>query len=139
MRLSFSLLRYYQLAASSPQTDALRTFLRQAVYSHLDPPLPDQAEQLLIAFHRHALDTFEFSSWWSPPLAKQELGRVAPRFDMLLGAQDRFFPYQATLERARRYLPSLGSVTVLPRMGHGLQTSVQAMHSLEALLSYSRH
>ena len=137
--LSFSLLRYYKLALLTPQPKTLRTFLRQAVYSDLDPPLGEQAEQLLIAFHEHALGAFSFSSWWSPPLSSQELGRVVPRVDLLLGARDCFFAYQSTLERAREHLPSLGSVTVVPRMGHGMQTSAQALLSLGAMLGYGGH
>lgn len=132
---SFSLLRYYWLGLSHPSEDAVRSFLKQAVFDGLAPGLPVAVETLLVAFHRHALTEFHFTSWWNKALSKEELEGIRPRVDLLLGAADKLFAYGATLERACQHLSSLGSATVLPRLGHGLQNSEPAMVSLEALLA----
>lgn len=132
---SFSLLRYYWLALSHPSPEAVRAFLQQAIFNGVAPGLDPAVESLLVGFHRHALAEFRFPSWWNQALSREELASIRPRVDLLLGAADQLFAYGATLERACQHLPSLGSVTVLPRLGHGMHVSEAAMGRLEALLA----
>lgn len=136
LSLSFALLRYYWLALDTPNEQSIRSFLRNAVFGEHEAALPPAVETLLASFHLHALTEFQFETWWNQAMPKEELSAVRPPVDILLGAANKLFTYAATLERARLHLPSLRSVTVLPTLGHGIQTSRQAIVSVEAMLGY---
>jgi pimeloyl-ACP methyl ester carboxylesterase len=132
--LSYSLLRYYWLVLKRPSPDSVRDFLREAVFSAADEALSPASERLLIDYQMHAFTQFQPASWWPQALTGEELETVSIPLYLVLGAQDRLQPYQASLSRAITHLRSMRSVFVLPTMGHGFQTSTSLMPILEGLL-----
>ncbi|GAB3021333.1 alpha/beta fold hydrolase [Spirosoma pulveris] len=135
LTLSFYLLRYYWLASHAPSYESVQSFLREVVFSPAYTQLPPGQEKLLIDFQVNAFSTFQLTPWWHLALPKEELLAVQTPLYLLLGAQDKMYPYQATLERSIQYLPSLVSATVLPDLGHGLQTCPSVQPSIKMLLS----
>lgn len=133
--VSRALLRYYRLAMKSSSESAVRSFLRESVYSLLDPPLSLAQEQLLVDFQVYGLRTFDAPQWWHQALSTAELTSIQTPLYLVLGAQDKLYPYQITQHRAVKDLPSLVSVTVLPTMGHSVQSSPGFGLALEAILT----
>lgn len=137
LSLSLALLRYYVLALRGPSYASLQAFLREAVFSPLAPPLNPAQEKLLIEFQCHTLNCFELPPWWHQTLAREELVSVQTPVYLVLGAQDKLYPYQASLSRATQHLPSLVSVTVLPKLGHSLQGNTLLFSALRSILAQS--
>jgi pimeloyl-ACP methyl ester carboxylesterase len=135
LSLSSVLLRFYLLALRGPSYASVQAFLREVVFSSLDPPLPPAQEKLLIDFQLYTLGSFTLAPWWRQALAREELEAVQTPLYLVLGTQDKLYPYQATLTRATHHLPSLVSVTVLPTMGHSIQRSPVFFPALRAILS----
>ncbi|MBC3784221.1 alpha/beta fold hydrolase [Spirosoma utsteinense] len=135
LSLSLALLRYYRLAIQSPSERAVRSFLRETVFSSLDPPLAPAQEQLLVDFQVYNLRAFAPAQWWHQALSTDELVSIQTPIYVVLGAQDKLYPYQTTQNRAVEHLPSLVSVTVLPTMGHSVQSSSGFGLLLETILT----
>ncbi|ADB39862.1 alpha/beta fold hydrolase [Spirosoma linguale] len=136
LTLSFHLLRYYWLAYHAPSHESVQSFLREVVFSPTYTDIPSAQEKLLIDFQINAFSNFQLTSWWHLALPKEELLAIKTPLYMLLGAQDKLYSYQATLERSIQYLPSLVSITVLPTLGHGVQTCPSVPPALKALLTH---
>ncbi|GAB3045012.1 alpha/beta fold hydrolase [Spirosoma pulveris] len=131
---SFALLRYYWLALHRPGYEAVQTFLRQSILSGSAPGLPPAYEKLVVDYQVYALSEFTPASWWHPALPSDELSGLTTQLHLLVGAQDKLYPYGATLERASECLPSVASLILLPRMGHGIQGVGQAIPMIQSLL-----
>ena len=58
LSLSVALLRFYLLALRGPSYVSVQAFLREVVFSPLDPPLPLAQEKLLIDFQLYTLGSF---------------------------------------------------------------------------------
>ncbi|SOD93112.1 alpha/beta fold hydrolase [Spirosoma fluviale] len=136
LTLSFYLLRYYWLASHAPSYESVQSFLREVIFSPAYTELLPDQEKLLIDFQVDAFSNFQLTPWWHLALPKEELLAIQTPLYILLGAQDKLYPYQATLERSIQYLPSLVSATVLPDLGHGIQTCPSVQPSIKDLLSY---
>lgn len=135
LSLSIALLRYYLLALRGPTYSSLQAFLREAVFSPLAPPLHPTQEKLLIDFQRYTLSSFNLPPWWYQALTREELVSIQTPLYLVLGAQDKLYPYQATLSRATQHLPSLVNVTVLPTLGHSLQGDPLLFSALRSILA----
>ena len=135
LSLSVALFRYYLLALRSPSESAVRSFLREAIFSPLDQPLDPVQEQLLVDFQVYSLRNFDPPQWWHQALPNEELTSIQTPVFVVLGAQDKIYPYQTTQRRALAHLPSLVSVTVLPTLGHSVQNSPGFSLVLEGLLT----
>jgi len=112
-----------------------RLFYEKLFLAHWPPPLNPAQEKLLIDFQCHSLSSFELTPWWHQTLAKEELASIQTPLYLILGAQDKLYPYQASLSRATQHLPSLVSATVLPKLGHSLQGNTILFSTLRSILA----
>ena len=135
LRLSPALLRYTLLTVKTPSYSDVNSFLQATNFSSLDPPLTSAQEKLLVDFQVYALSSFDLAPCWFQSLAKAELAAVHNPIHIVLGTQDKFYPYQHTLAKATQHLSSLVSVTVLPTLGHSVLGSPFFFPTLHSLLA----
>lgn len=112
----------------------LRAFFDKIV---LHPPshvVSPAAYELMMDYMRLALRDFKFAGDYPEPLRADELKAVPHEIHLVLGDQDLLFPTAGTLAIAKAHFQNLKSVTVLPGIGHGIETSPKAIEALQKIL-----
>ena len=131
----FKNLYYNFLPMLLPGEKSLRAFFDAVV---LHPPthtVSAPAYRLMLDYMHLALTGFRFAGDYPTPLRPEELRGVPNDTHLVLGDQDLLFPTQGTIQIAQAHFQALRSVNVLPGIGHGIETSPQAIAALQQILA----
>lgn len=124
--LSFKNLYYNLLPIFSPTVSNIRKFLDAAIFCKPGHQLSTEAEQLLVEYEFFALTRYQDRTQ-KPYFMGKELKKVTSEVYLLEGDRDILFPFQKSIDNARKYLPSLKEVKVFNNVGHGIETYKPAL------------
>lgn len=127
--LSFANLYYNLLPIFSPTDNNVRKFLDRAVFSKPNHCLSRQAEQMLVDYEVFAISRYKDNTQ-KPYYMDKQLAEANVDTYLLEGDKDLLFPYQKSIDNAKKHLAKLKEVKVFADVGHGIETYGPAMNYL---------
>ena len=127
--LSLKNLYFNLLPIVKPTARNVSKFLDKAIFSKPNHQLSEVAEQLLIDYEVFAISRYQDRTQKPYYMDKQLESVTVPTY-VLLGDQDLLFPYQKSMENARRQLHSLQDLKVFTQVGHGIEIYGPALRYL---------
>lgn len=127
--MSFKNLYYNILPIVSPKRKNVALFLDKAVFCKPQHALSLEAENLLVEYEVFALTRYADKTQ-KPYYMNQELKNVPVPVYLFEGDHDLLFPYQKSIDNARKHLPRLQETKVFAHVGHGIETHAEALHTL---------
>ncbi|MBL0105480.1 MAG: alpha/beta hydrolase [Bacteroidetes bacterium] len=132
--LSWNNLYYNILPIVSPTEKNVRKFLDKAVFCKPNHQLSEKAEQLLVDYEVFAISRYKDKTQ-KPYYMDKQLAHVKVPTYLLEGDKDLLFPYQKSIDNAKKHLPNLKAVKVFENVGHGIETYPDALKYLAAEIS----
>ncbi|MEZ5426815.1 MAG: alpha/beta hydrolase [Pyrinomonadaceae bacterium] len=124
---------YTLLPVFFPTRRNVETFMNRMVFTPEEKPEGELWRQLADYIEISVKD-FEFGGDYPTKLADAEIVRLKAETHLIVGENDALIPQHKTVKRARKLLPNLKSVDVLPNIGHGIELSSSAIEKLKAVL-----
>ena len=122
-------LYYNLLPIISPKAANVSKFLDKAVFCKPNHQLSAFAEQMLIDYEVFAISRYKDRTQ-KPYYMEAQLAEVKADTYLLVGEKDLLFPYQRSIDNARKYIKTLKMVKVYPEVGHGIETYGEAMYTV---------
>ncbi len=119
---------YYNLLPILVTTEKnVSKFLDQAVFSKPNHQLSSISEKMIIDYEVFAIARY-IDKTQKPYFMNKELEKVQVETYLLLGDQDLLFPFQKSVDHAKRLIKSLKEVKIYTNVGHGIETFDKAMN-----------
>ena len=119
---------YYNLLPILVTTEKnVSKFLDQAVFSKPNHQLSSISEKMIIDYEVFAIARY-IDKTQKPYFMNKELEKVQVETYLLLGDKDLLFPFQKSLDHAKRLIKSLKEVKIYSKVGHGIETFDKAMN-----------
>jgi len=119
---------YYNLLPILVTTEKnVSKFLDQAVFSKPNHQLSSISEKMIIDYEVFAIARY-IDKTQKPYYMDKELEKVQVETYLLLGDKDLLFPFQKSVDHAKRLIKSLKEVKVYTNVGHGIETYDKAMN-----------
>jgi pimeloyl-ACP methyl ester carboxylesterase len=119
---------YYNLLPILVTTEKnVSKFLDQAVFSKPNHQLSSNSEKMIIDYEVFAIARY-IDKTQKPYFMNKELEKVQVETYLLLGDKDLLFPFQKSLDHAKRLIKSLKEVKIYANVGHGIETYDQALN-----------
>lgn len=119
-------LYYNLLPIFSPKPANVSKFLDKAVFCKPNHQLSPSAEQMLIDYEVFAISRYKDKTQ-KPYYMDTQLAEVMVDTYLLEGDKDLLFPFQKSIDNARKHIRSLKDVQVFKNVGHGIETYREAM------------
>jgi len=104
----------------------VRKFLDNAVFAKPNHKLSPQAEQILVDYEVFAIKNYKDKTQ-KPYYMDRELADAKAEIFLLVGDRDLLFPFQTSIDNARRHFSNLREVKVFKDVGHGIETYAPAL------------
>lgn len=127
-------LYYNLLPILFPGRANVERFLRNAVFYKSRHIPTDKSLSLLIEYERFALARYTDNTQKPYAMGAVELSRVQSNIHLILGNKDLLFPFQRSLDTARKHIETLRGCHILKDTGHGIETSSKAMNLLSEIV-----
>jgi pimeloyl-ACP methyl ester carboxylesterase len=124
--LSLKNLYYNLLPIFSPTRKNVLTFLEKAVFCKPHHVLSTASEKLIIDYEVFALTRYKDNTQ-KPYSMGRELKDINIPTYLIEGDKDLLFPYQKSIDNAKKNITTLKEVVVLPNVGHGIETHKKAI------------
>ncbi len=119
---------YYNLLPILVTTEKnVSKFLDQAVFSKPNHQLSSISEKMIIDYEVFAIARY-IDKTQKPYYMDKELEKVQVETYLLLGDKDLLFPFQKSVDHAKRLIKSLKEVKIYTNVGHGIETYYKAMN-----------
>jgi pimeloyl-ACP methyl ester carboxylesterase len=119
---------YYNLLPILVTTEKnVSKFLDQAVFSKPNHQLSSISEKMIIDYEVFAIARY-IDKTQKPYFMNKELEKVQVETYLLLGDKDLLFPFQKSVDHAKRLIKSLKEVKIYSKVGHGIETFDKAMN-----------
>lgn len=119
---------YYNLLPILVTTEKnVSKFLDQAVFSKPNHQLSIISEKMIIDYEVFAIARY-IDKTQKPYFMDKELEKVQVETYLLLGDKDLLFPFQKSVDHAKRLIKSLKEVKIYTNVGHGIETYDKAMN-----------
>ena len=128
--LGWQNLYYNLLPLVRPTQSNVTKFLDQAIFCRPEHCLSAEAEKLLIDYELFAIRRYKDKTQ-KPYYMGRELQQVNTDTCLLLGKRDLLFPWQRSLENARKNLKNLKEVRLFDNVGHGIETYAPAIRFIK--------
>ncbi len=125
--LTLKNLYYNILPIVSPKETNVLKFLNKAVFSKPNHKLSAKAEQMLVDYEVFAIRSYTDKTQ-KPYYMQQQLAEVKVATYLLQGDKDLLFPFQKSIDNAKKYIKTLKDVKIFEQVGHGIETHPAAMH-----------
>ena len=125
--LSLKNLYYNLLPIIAPTEKNVRKFLDKAVLSKPNHQLSNAAEKMLVDYEVFAISRYNDKTQ-KPYYMDKQLAEVSVPTYLLEGDKDLLFPYQKSIDNAKKHITSLKEVKVFNNVGHGIETYALAMN-----------
>lgn len=138
---SFSLtmknLVYNILPIIKPSAKNVLKFLEKAVFSKPTHQLSKTSEQMLVDYEVFAISRYKDKTQ-KPYYMDNQLNEVSVDTYLLEGDKDLLFPFQKSIDNAKKHIKSLKETKVFKSVGHGIETYDKAMNYVgEIIRNYS--
>lgn len=124
--LSLANLYYNILPIVSPKPKNVLKFLDKAVFLKPNHQLSPFAEKMLVDYEVFAISRYKDKTQ-KPYYMDQELLEVKVDTYLTLGDKDLLFPYQKSIQNAKKHIKPLRDIKVFQNVGHGIETYPKAM------------
>ena len=119
---------YYNLLPIIKPTEAnVLKFLNKAVFSKPNHQLSAEAERLIIDYEVFAISRYNDKTQ-KPYYMDKQLAEVKVDTFLLEGNKDLLFPYQKSIDNAKKHIEKLKEVEMFENVGHGIETYNKAMN-----------
>ena len=119
---------YYNLLPILVTTEKnVSKFLDQAVFSKPNHQLSSISEKMIIDYEVFAIARY-IDKTQKPYFMNKELEKVQVETYLLLGDKDLLFPFQKSVDHAKRLIKSLKEVKIYSKVGHGIETFDKVMN-----------
>ncbi|MCB0668764.1 MAG: alpha/beta hydrolase [Saprospiraceae bacterium] len=120
----------------SPTEKNVIRFLNNAIFCKPNHQLSPAAEKMLIDYELLALTRYRDKTQ-KPYYMKGELYKVTSDVFLLEGDRDLLFPFQKSIDNARKHLPCLKEIKVFENVGHGIETFAPALQFIQKKIGQS--
>ena len=124
--LSFANLYYNLLPIISPTANNVSIFLDKAIFSKPNHMLSEFSEKMLIDYEVFAISRYKDKTQ-KPYYMNQQLAEVNVDTYLLIGDKDLLFPYQKSVDNAKKHLKNLRDIQIYKNVGHGIETYNKAL------------
>lgn len=129
---------YYNLLPILVTTEKnVSKFLDQAVFSKPNHQLSSISEKMILEYEVFAIARY-IDKTQKPYYMDKELKKVQVETYLLLGDKDLLFPFQKSVDNAKRQIEPLKEVKIYPNVGHGIETYDKAMNYIGDQIRTSR-
>lgn len=135
--MKWSNLYFNLLPIIKPTEKNVLKFLDKAVFSKPDHQLSQGSEALIIEYEVFALKRYKDNTQ-KPYYMGKQLADVEVDTYLLEGNKDLLFPYQRSIDNAKKYIKTLKDVKVFDNVGHGIETYDKAMNYIGATIKNYR-
>lgn len=125
--LSLKNLYYNLLPIISPNEKNVAKFLDKAIFCKPNHQLSSVSEKLIIDYEVFALTRYKDNTQ-KPYYMNEELVAVTVDTYLLQGQNDLLFPYQKSIDNAKKHIKSLKEIEIFENVGHGIETYAKAMN-----------
>ncbi|WP_231955426.1 alpha/beta hydrolase family protein [Aquiflexum balticum] len=101
-------------------------FLDKAIFAKPNHQLSPHSEKMLVDYEVFAISRYKDNTQ-KPYYMNQELAKVKVDTYLLLGDKDLLFPYQKSIENAKKHIKQLKDIKIFQNVGHGIETYPHAM------------
>lgn len=134
--MKWSNLYYNILPIIRPTAKNVLTFLNNAVFSKPNHRLSPDAEKLITEYEVFAIGRYKDKTQ-KPYYMDKQLADVKVNTYLLEGNKDLLFPYQKSIDNAKKHIKTLKEIKVFENVGHGIETYGKAMNYIgETIKSY---
>jgi len=134
--LSLKNLYYNILPILKPSSTNVSKFLDKAVFSKPNHQLSEFSEKMLVDYEVFAISRYKDKTQ-KPYYMNKQLEQVMTETYLLVGDKDLLFPYQKSVENAKRQIKSLKEIKIYANVGHGIETYDKALSYIgEKIKSY---
>jgi pimeloyl-ACP methyl ester carboxylesterase len=91
--------------------------------------LSEEAEQLLVDYEVFAIKNYKDNTQKPYDMGDELLGVEVPVY-LILGEDDLLFPFQKSVDNAKKRISQLKEVKVFNQVGHGIETYMPALKYL---------
>ncbi|MBP9192343.1 MAG: alpha/beta hydrolase [Ignavibacteria bacterium] len=121
-----------------PSKKNVMSFLDNAVFSKPDHQISEQSESLILDYEVFAIRRYKDRTQ-KPYFMNEQLRDVKVDTYLLTGDKDLLFPFQRSVDNARKLIKTLKEVKIFRNAGHGIETYDKAMNFIgEKIKSYSK-
>lgn len=124
--LGLANLYYNILPILSPKPKNILKFLNKAIFAKPNHQLSPFAEKMLVDYEVFAISRYKDNTQ-KPYYMNQELAKVKVDTYLLLGDKDLLFPFQKSIENAKKHIKPLKDIKIFQNVGHGIETYPMAM------------
>ncbi|MBN8857802.1 MAG: alpha/beta hydrolase [Sphingobacteriales bacterium] len=125
--MKLSNLYYNLLPIIKPTEKNVLTFLNKAVFSKPDHQLSAEAEKLITDYEVFAISRYNDKTE-RPYYMDKQLAEVKADTYLLEGDKDLLFPFQKSIDNAKKHIKTLKEIKVFENVGHGIETYGKAMN-----------
>lgn len=125
--LSLKNLYFNLLPIIKPTEKNVSKFLDKAVFSKPNHKLSEFSEKMLVDYEVFAIGRYKDNTQ-KPYYMDKQLKDVTVDTFLLLGDKDLLFPFQKSLENAKRQVKTLKETEVYKNVGHGIETYDKALN-----------
>jgi pimeloyl-ACP methyl ester carboxylesterase len=125
---------YNMLPIIFPRRSNVEAFLKNVVFYKDVHTLPRNYFDLVVDYQEYVLKNHKFRGDYPEPLPSHELQKINSPVYLITGDRDNLFPYQRSVENARKYLKNLKRVEVLKDIAHGIETSEKAIEIIRQIV-----
>ena len=125
--LSLKNLYYNILPILKPSSANVSKFLDKAVFSKPNHQLSEFSEKMLVDYEVFAISRYKDKTQ-KPYYMDKQLEQVMTQTYLLVGDKDLLFPYQKSVENAKRQIKSLKEIKIYTNVGHGIETYDKALN-----------
>lgn len=131
--LSIKNLYYNILPLISPTAKNVSSFLDNAVFCKPEHKLSETSERLIIDYEVFAIKQYKDKTQ-KPYYMNDELTAVKTDTYLLVGNKDLLFPYQRSIENAKKKISTLKDVKVFENVAHGIETYRGALKYMKSII-----
>jgi len=125
--LTLKNLYYNLLPIIKPTKKNVLKFLDKAVFSKPNHKLSDFSEKMLVDYEVFAISRYKDKTQ-KPYFMDRQLEEVKADTYLLVGDKDLLFPYQKSVDNAKRQIKTLKETKVYNNVGHGIETYDKALN-----------
>jgi len=136
--LTLKNLYYNLLPIISPTEKNVMKFLDKAIFSKPNHKISDFSEKMLVDYEVFAISRYKDKTQ-KPYYMNSQLKDVKTETYLLVGDKDLLFPFQKSIDNAKKHIGSLKDVKIFQNVGHGIETYGKALNYIgEKIKNYPR-